>query len=72
MANKPITFERTEENDAWFGLEPEHCRDFDIDMNVYQEGDDTYLAVYHRYDDDPDFTAEPFLTVKITPVRGGS
>jgi hypothetical protein len=66
MTNSPICFEQVKENDVWFGIEPEHFRDFNIDLNLYHDGKDTYVVVYHRYDDDPDFMREPFLSIKIT------
>jgi len=65
-----VNFTAIAENDKWFGIEPEHCRDFSIDLNLYHDGDDTYVVVYHRYDDDPDFMQEPYLTIKIaTPNK---
>lgn len=72
MTKQPIEFQPIAENDEWFGLEPDHCRDFAIDLNVYHDGDAVWLNVYHRYDDDPDFTSEPFLTLKIPNKQEGN
>jgi len=64
--DQTVEFKQIAENDEWFGIEPEHCRDFNIDLNLYHDGEDTYVVIYHRYDDDPDFMEKPFLAVKIT------